>query len=118
MSQDALSLGKTTVAIDVLETIARLTTLSVPGVIRFSRIQAPKSRGIFHRAHDAQGVLVEVEDDTIFTDLYIVLQSDLNIREVCRTIQTEVARAFSEMIGLQVGAVNVHVEDIEYPDGA
>jgi len=116
MSQDASSLGKTTVAIDVLETIARLTTLSVPGVVRLSRVQAPKSKGIFHRSHDAQGVLLEVEDDTIFTDLYVVLQSNTNIRELCRTIQAEVARALSDMIGLQVGAVNIHVEDIEYLD--
>jgi len=47
-------------------------------------------------------------------DLYIVLKQDVNIREVSRTVQHEVARAISEMVGILVGRINVHVEDIDY----
>ena len=58
---------------------------------------------------------VEVVDDIVYTDIYVVLESDVNIREVGRNIQSAVARAITEMIGMQVGVINVHVEDIDYP---
>jgi len=36
----------------------------------------------------------------------------VNIREVSRIIQQQVARAIQEMIGMDVMAVNIHIEDI------
>jgi uncharacterized alkaline shock family protein YloU len=107
--------GKTTVALDVLVTIARLTTLEVPGV---SRLSASPSRGLFSRRSSCEGICLEVEEDTVSADIYVVLESDVNIREVGRNIQHRVARAISEMIGMQVGRINIHVEDIDYPTEA
>ena len=63
---------------------------------------------------EQDGLHVEVEDDLVYADIYVVLESDVNIREVGRNIQIAVARAITEMIGMQVGFVNVHVEDIDY----
>ena len=107
--------GKTTIAIDVLVTIASLTALNVPGVSRFSHTPAPRVKDIFKRGHVFEGVLIDVQNDTVYVDLYVILKHDVNIREVCRNIQREVARAISEMVGMQVGRINVHVEDIDYP---
>jgi len=45
----------------------------------------------------------------------VILKNDVNVREVSRMIQQEVNRAISEMVGMQVGRVNVHIEDIDYP---
>jgi uncharacterized alkaline shock family protein YloU len=42
------------------------------------------------------------------------LESDTNIREVSRSVQQTVARAIVEMTGLEVGHVNIHIEDIDY----
>jgi len=36
--------------------------------------------------------------------------------EVCRNIQNQVARSINEMVGMEVGRVNVHVEDIDFTD--
>jgi uncharacterized alkaline shock family protein YloU len=105
--------GKTTIATDVLHTIARLTTLSVEGVSRFSVAPVQMNR-LFNRGL-REGVYIEIQDDTVFADLYIVLKAGVNIRDVGRNIQREVARAISEMVGMQVGRVNIHVEDIDYP---
>jgi uncharacterized alkaline shock family protein YloU len=44
-----------------------------------------------------------------------VLKNDTNIREVSRNIQHDVTRAISEMVGMDVGYVNIHIEDIDYP---
>ncbi len=69
---------------------------------------------LLHRQED-DGLHIEVEDDIVYTDIYVVLDADVNIREVGRNIQTAVARAITDMIGMQVGVINVHVEDIKYP---
>lgn len=108
--------GKTTIDIDVLLTIARLTALSVPGVSRMSRVPSKRLRSIFLKKHADQGVYIDVEDDIVNADLYVILKNDVNIREVGRYIQTSVARAITEMIGMQVGQINIHVEDIDYPE--
>ena len=107
--------GKTTIAIDVLVTIASLTTLSVPGVSRFSHTPAHRVKDLFKRGHMIDGVVIDVQDDTVYVDLYVNMKHDVNIRDVSRNIQHDVARAISEMVGMQVGRINIHVEDIDYP---
>jgi uncharacterized alkaline shock family protein YloU len=37
------------------------------------------------------------------------------MREVSRNVQSQVARAISDMVGMQVGRVNIHIEDVDYP---
>jgi uncharacterized alkaline shock family protein YloU len=106
--------GRTTIAPGVLHTIARLTALNTPGVSRMANIGAQPGKGLFKRGA-AEGILIEVQNDIVFADMYLVLKGDINILEVSRNIQRGVARAISEMVGMQVGRVNVHVEDIDYP---
>jgi uncharacterized alkaline shock family protein YloU len=106
--------GKTTIAPEVLLTIARLTTLNVPGVSRMSAVPGGVNR--FFQRGLGEGVRIQIkEDNVVYADLYVILQNDVNIRDVSREIQHTVARSISEMVGMQVGRVNVHVEDIDYP---
>lgn len=116
MSDQSTTPGKTTISIDVILTIARLTTLEVPGVSRMSTVPSRRFRKMLLHRQEEDGLHIEVEDDLVYTDLYVVLEPDVNIREVGRNIQIAVARAITDMIGMQVGVVNVHVEDIDYPE--
>jgi uncharacterized alkaline shock family protein YloU len=116
MSDQSTTLGKTTISVDVLLTIARLTTLEVPGVSRMSNVPSRRFKTMLLHRQEQDGLHIEVVDDLVYTDLYVVLEPDVNIREVGRNIQIAVARAITEMIGMQVGNVNVHVEDIDYPE--
>jgi len=104
--------GKTTIAPEVLITIARLTTLSVPGVSRLC-IDPPGMNRIFKRNY-VEGVRIEVKEDLVYIDIYVALLKDVNMREVSRNIQQQVSRAIEEMVGMQVGWVNIHIEDIDY----
>ncbi|MBE0408283.1 MAG: Asp23/Gls24 family envelope stress response protein [Anaerolineales bacterium] len=115
MAESRSTAGKTTIALDVLLTIAKLTTLNVQGVNRLSTTHGDDVKSIFKRGHHDTGILIDVKNDTVYADLYVVLNHDVNIRDVCRSIQQEVSRAISEMVGMQVGRVNVHVKDIDYP---
>lgn len=106
--------GKTTIAPEVLLTIARLTTLGVPGVSRMSPTPGGVNR-LFRRGV-GEGVRLDIrEDDRVYADLYVILQSEVNVREVSRQIQQHVTRAITDMVGMPVGRVNVHIEDIDYP---
>ncbi|NLF52578.1 MAG: Asp23/Gls24 family envelope stress response protein [Leptolinea sp.] len=112
MTQGTRPPGKTTIAPEVLISIARLTALSVPGVRRLSLAQNDLNRII--RRGENEGVVIKVQDDTVYADIHVILNRDVNVRDVSRSIQTQVARAFSEMVGMEVGKVNIHIEDIDF----
>ena len=115
MSESTRPPGKTTIAPNVLLTIARLSTLDVEGVSHMS----PRPGGVnrmFQRGYD-EGVCIRIEDDRVYADLFVILMNDTNVREVSRNIQNQVSRAITEMVGMEVGRVNVHIEDIQYPVG-
>ena len=104
--------GKMTVAPEVLTSITRTATLEVDGVLRMAPVPGGVNR-LFQRGnHD--GVQLHVEDGIVSVDLYVVLSPDVNIREISRTIQAHVSRAVTEMMGMDVGRINVHIEDIDH----
>ena len=103
--------GKTTVSPDVLLTIARLSALSVPGVSRMARVPGGVNR-LFKRGI-GDGVRIEVKDNVVTADLYLILKQHVNIREVGRNVQHQVARALQEMVGMDIGGIQIHIEDID-----
>jgi len=106
------AIGKTTIAPEVLHTIARLTTLSVPGVSRMAPLLNPFDRMI--TKSEGEGVEIAVKEDTVSADVFVVLNDDVNVREVSRNIQKKVSRAISELVGMDVSYVNIHIVDIDY----
>ena len=112
MEEPSLNKGKTTIAPDVLLTIAQLTSQAVPGVSRMGSIPASVDR-LFQRGY-GEGVRIDIREEVVNIDLHLILCKDVNIREVSRQVQYNVARAISEMVGMQVGRVNIHIEDIDY----
>src|SRR5512145_1448874 len=98
MSESYQPAGRTTIAPEVLLTIARLTALSVGGVSRMMPIPNAVSRLLKKNVHLGEGVCVEIVEDTVCADLYVVLKNDFSVVEVSHTIQHEVTRAISEMV--------------------
>lgn len=103
----------TTVASDVLITIARMAALSVPGVIRMAEVPGGVNR-VFRRGAE-DGVQIRVEDQQVEADIYLILDGNTNLREVSRNVQHQVTRAIQEMVGMDVVGVHVHIENVEYP---
>jgi uncharacterized alkaline shock family protein YloU len=116
MSESTYFTGRTTIAPDVLVSIVRLTVLSVTGVSSLSPIPGRVNRLFRREAID--GVEISVENNTVYADVHVIFQRDVNVRDVSRTIQSQVSRAVKEMVGMEVGKVNVHVEDIDYRSGS
>ncbi len=105
--------GKTTIAPDVLQSIAKLSCLKVPGVSRLHSL--PGSVNQFLKKGGKEGVIIEVDGDVVNIDLFVIMEKDVNLRDVSKNVQSNVSRAISDMVGMQVGRVNIHVEDIDYP---
>lgn len=99
--------GRVTVAQRVLDAIAQLTTLNVPGVVRLA------ARGGLRRGSD--GVRVDVVDDKVFVDVYVIVTHDANMRQIGKEIQAEIARAMNQIVGMDAAEVNVHIQDVEPP---
>lgn len=115
MTKDYRSAGVTSLTPDVFLTIAKMTALEVEGVHAMSPVKGGL-KGTYGRRND--GVRLSIEDNNVFIDLFLVVRDDVNLREVSRTVQLAVARAITEMTGLEAGHVNIHIEDIHYPTEA
>jgi uncharacterized alkaline shock family protein YloU len=112
MTTEYRTSGKTTLTTDVLLTIARMAALEVDGVHTLAPVKGGMN-ALFGRGQD--GVRMVIEEGIVRVDLYLVIKDGFNIRETGRLVQQHVARAVSEMTGLEVGVVDIHVEDIYYP---
>ncbi len=99
----------TTIDPTVLYTIVRLTTLASPGV----RKLAPVSFGVTKIAQENQGVKIDVEEQKLFVDVYVITEAEENVRLVAETVQNRVTRAITDMVGMEVANINVHITDIE-----
>jgi uncharacterized alkaline shock family protein YloU len=101
-------IGKITIAPQVLITTVRLTALAVPGV---ARLIAPPGVG---RLLQGDGVKVEVIDDKVHVKVYLVTDPGVNMLSVGRKVRAEVTRALEDMVGIEVEAVDVHIEDVAF----
>jgi uncharacterized alkaline shock family protein YloU len=108
--------GRTSVSPEVLTTIAKHSALSVAGVSRLASVSGGVNR-LFRRGPN-DGVRIEAEDNMAFVDLFLILKRDVNLREVSRKVQQQVARAIQEMVGMDIGRIDIHIEDIDYEDSS
>ncbi|MGQ9492378.1 MAG: Asp23/Gls24 family envelope stress response protein [Anaerolineae bacterium] len=104
-------LGTVVISPAVLATIARQTTLSVPGVVQVSPQGVHRLLG----TRQGGGVRVQVMDEAVILDIYVVATADVNLLQLSREIQSKVTRAIREIVGMAVSEVNVHIVDVEAP---
>ena len=105
-------LGVVRVARQVLSTILVNSALQVQGVTRIAHGNDQWSR-LLGREIPKQGVALTVKDNVVAADLYLVVEAGVNIVEVGTAVQTEVAAAIEEIVGMQVREVNVYIQDVD-----
>ncbi|MBI3242622.1 MAG: Asp23/Gls24 family envelope stress response protein [Chloroflexi bacterium] len=114
MGQEASYDSKIVIAPEVLITIAKLATLGVPGVAHMAPVPGGIDR--YFKRGAADGVRIQVFNHDLAADLHIVITGDANARAVSEKVQSEVARAMSEMVGMTARTVNVHIENVEFAE--
>ena len=59
---------------------------------------------------------VEVKEETALVDVYVIINYGNSIPDVAWKIQDNVKQAIEGMTGLNVKAVNVHVQGVNFPE--
>ncbi|MEA3336454.1 MAG: Asp23/Gls24 family envelope stress response protein [Chloroflexota bacterium] len=106
--------GSVTIAPNVLTTIVRMTSLAQSGVLRLSR-RTPSGLGrMIGRGAVAEGMRIEVFDDNSVTiDVHVIAEQGISLADLGEVLQTQLSRAMEHMVGMDVRAVNVFIDEIE-----
>lgn len=110
------SYGRIEVAPEVLATIAHYAASRVDGVVKMADVPADAQR-MFRKATKHNGVLLDMADNQIKFDIYVMMSPQVNIMETSQALQTAVAESIANMVGVPVTAINIHVEDVIYGQG-
>lgn len=109
------TLGTVTVHPSVVATVARLTALAIPGVVRLSSSQRYGVGRMLPRSSVGRGVGVSFSDGAITVELHVVAEAQVNLIELGQRLQSEVSRAIRNLIGMEVRAVDVCFQDVDIP---
>ena len=104
-------LGVVRIAPQVLSTIVTNAALEIAGVVRMARSQDPWTRWL-GREIPRQGASLTVRENSVSADLYLVVESGVDIVNVGAAVQEEVAAALEHMVGMQVREVNIYIQDV------
>jgi len=107
-------LGTTRVANEVVASIAAFAALQVPGIRAMYQPGARQLERIVRRSHAHRGVRVELRDDSLYLNLYVVMESGGNVPVVGAEVQRRVADAIDRMLALRVEEVNVFVSEVVF----
>jgi len=107
--------GTVRISNEVLAIISGIATIEIDGVARMagSFMQSISER--LGREDLGRGVKVETREDSVEIDVFISVQYGCRIPKVARRVQGNVKRAVQNMTNLDVSAVNVHVQEVQFP---
>ncbi|MGI5824496.1 MAG: Asp23/Gls24 family envelope stress response protein [Bacillota bacterium] len=103
------------IANDVVATIAGIAASEIDGVVGMSGGIVEGIGQMLGRKQLTKGVKVEINDDVAFIDISIIVEYGSKIPEVAKNIQENVKESVVTMTGLEIGAVNVHVQGVAFP---
>ncbi|WP_174613767.1 Asp23/Gls24 family envelope stress response protein [Virgibacillus ihumii] len=115
VSGDA-SLGKVEIAPEVIEVITGIAASEVEGL---SSMRGNFATGVverFGKKSHSKGVKVELTDDGILIDLFVVLNFGVSIPQVAQKVQDNIRQTLKNMTALEINEINIHVVGIQMDD--
>jgi uncharacterized alkaline shock family protein YloU len=109
--------GSVIIAPEVLMTVVRLVAMETPGVVSLNSTLPGRMSRVLRGTKSSRGIDVQIEDGAVTVDVYIVAERSVVLLPLGQTLQREISRALSHVVGMPVRAVNVHIEDISDPFG-
>ena len=107
------TLGKVEVSLTAIAHLVSQAVVECYGVVGMANKDlASGIVQILQPASHPRGVDIEIEDDCITIDLYVVIEYGTRIAAVARNVQDVVKYTVEKALGVQVVAVNVHVQDL------
>jgi uncharacterized alkaline shock family protein YloU len=116
--------GTTTIADEVVEKVAGIATREVPGVHDLGGDVARVFAGLRERiglgdADDDtdRGIKVRLDGRRATVDVILVIEYGFVVRAVTDKVRANVIGAVENLLDLEVGEVNIRVDDVYVPDG-
>jgi uncharacterized alkaline shock family protein YloU len=100
-------LGRITIASDAIAQIVGHTAAECYGVVGMA---GKGLKRLLTRDRLTQGIEVSAGNGAVSVDLYVVVEYGLNLAEVAATVRSRVAYEVERLTGLEVGAVEVHIQ--------
>lgn len=104
-------LGSVRITKHVLATIIELAALGSDGVAKMAPMSSPWPRMIFH-AQPQRGLALNVHNNTVAADLYLILKPGVNMAQVGRGVQNAVTSAIEDLLGMTAGEINIYIQDV------
>jgi uncharacterized alkaline shock family protein YloU len=108
--------GTIKIADEVVSIITGLAATEIEGVAGMSGGLAGGIAEMLGRKNLSKGVKVEVNENSASVDVYVIIEYGKTIPDVAWQIQDNVKQAIEGMTGLDVKAVNVHVQGVNFPE--
>ncbi|MBN1399831.1 MAG: Asp23/Gls24 family envelope stress response protein [Anaerolineae bacterium] len=107
------TLGKVKVAPRAIASIASEAVLRCYGVVGMSAATLRDGIAeVLQVHHYHRGVDVQIVDEQIVVDLYVVIEYGTRISEVAQNVMESVKFALEHALGMPVAKVNVHVQGL------
>ncbi len=106
--------GNIKISVDVVAKIAGIAASEIDGVSAMHKSFVGGVAQKLGKKNSSQGVRVEIVDDMTNIDLYLVVEYGVKIPELAWSVQESVKASVEAMTGLNVAAVNIHIEGIDF----
>ncbi len=111
-SNTSEGMGNVKISEEVVAIIAGMAATDVPGVAGMSGGIAGGIAEMLGKKNLSKGVKVEVGEKEAAIDLYIIVEYGCRIPDVAWEIQDRVRKAVTDMTGLNVVEVNIHIQGV------
>lgn len=114
-AEEEENIGNIKISVDVVSTIAGIAAGEIAGVANmYSSLAGEIAEKFGAKKSPSKGVKVEMKEDGVLIDLYIVVDYGVKIPEIAWEIQESVKNNVETMTGLEVEKVNIHVEGVSF----
>ncbi len=107
------NLGEVEIAPEVIEVIAGIAASEVAGVAEMRGNFATGVAERLGKKNHGKGVKVELAEDGIVLDIYVVMDFGISIPKTAQKIQDNTRQALKNMTALEIKEINVHIVGVQ-----
>ena len=108
-------IGNIKISVDVISTIAGMAASEIDGVnCMYSSFAGGIAEMFGAKKGIGRGVRVEMTENSVLIDLYVVVDYGVRIPELAWEIQENVKNNVETMTGMNVEKVNIHIEGVSF----
>lgn len=109
-------LGKVEIAPEVLEVIAGIAATEIQGLYAMRGNFASGVAERFGKKSHSKGVKVDLTENGVSIDIYVILKFGQPIPKVAQALQTSIRQTVYSMTAIHLQEINVHVVGVQMED--